>query len=160
MRIIEFRAENFMRLSVVQITPQGNLVLITGANSQGKTSTIDAIWAALGGKDAVPADPIKGGKKAARIEVKLGDDTGLKLIVERTFTEKGTYLTVKGPDGGKFPTPQKIMDGLMGAIGFDPLQFMRMDRHQSGSGIGQGPRRSDHGAGRPAGRRTGPPGAA
>lgn len=130
MRIISFLAENFMRLSVVQITPEGNLIQITGANGQGKTSTLDAIWAALGGKDAVPEEPIKAGKKAARIEVKLGDDDGLKLTVERTFTEKGTYLTVKSPDGGKFAKPQQIMDGLMGAIGFDPLQFMGMDAKQ------------------------------
>ena len=127
MRILQFTSENFMRLSVVQITPQGNLIQITGSNSQGKTSVIDSIWAALGGKDAVPADPIHKGKKAARIEVKLGDDSGTKLIVERTFTDKGTYLTVKGPEGGKFAKPQQIMDGLMGAIGFDPLAFMRMD---------------------------------
>lgn len=130
MRILEFRAEGFMRLTVVQITPAGNLIQITGKNGEGKSSTILAIWAALGGKDAAPDDPIHKGKKSARIEVKLGDDAGAKLIVERTFTDKGTYLTVKSPDGGKFAKPQQIMDGLMGAIGFDPLAFMRMDAKQ------------------------------
>jgi AAA domain len=127
MRILSFLAENFMRLTVVQITPDGNLIQITGANGEGKTSTINALWAALGGSDAIPDQPIHAGKKSARIEVKLGDDDGTKLIVERSFTEKGSYLTVKSPDGGKFSKPQKIMDGLMGAIGFDPLAFMRMN---------------------------------
>lgn len=132
MRIIEFRAENFMRLSVVQITPQGNVIQITGANGEGKSSTIGAIWAAIGGKDAVPDDPIHKGKERARVELKLGEGSDVQLIVERTFTKSaaGGSLTLKGPDGGKFSKPQQMLDGLMGAIGFDPLQFMRMDAKQ------------------------------
>lgn len=125
MRILKFEAENFKRLSVVQITPEGRVVEIKGENESGKTSTLDAIWAALGGKDAVPEKPIRKGQKSARIEVHLGPtEGGGTLIVERTFTDKGTYLNVKSGDGQKYSSPQKMMDGLMGSIGFDPISFM------------------------------------
>ena len=36
MKIIEFRAERFKRLSAVEITPAGNTVIISGKNGQGK----------------------------------------------------------------------------------------------------------------------------
>lgn len=129
-RIIEFRGENVLRLSVVQVTPEGNLIIISGANKQGKTSVMNLLWMALGGKNAEPEKPIHNGKHTARIEVKIGHGSDVKLIAERTFTDKGSYLTVKGPEGGKFASPQKILDGLMGAIGFDPLSFMDMDAKQ------------------------------
>ena len=127
MKILALRAENFKRLSVVQITPSGHIVEVTGANAQGKSSVLDAIWAALGGKDAVPDKPIRTGKKSARIEVRVGDGDGTKYIVERTFTEKETYLKVTDAEGSKHASPQRILDGLMGAIGYDPLIFMRLD---------------------------------
>lgn len=127
MHILELRSENFKRLKVVKITPEGNVVQITGANGEGKTSCLDSIWAALGGKDAVPDQPIRKGKASARIEVKIGNDSGVKYIVERTFTAKETYLKVTDADGAKHQKPQQILDGLMGAIGFDPLAFMRME---------------------------------
>jgi hypothetical protein len=127
MHILELRSENFKRLSVVQITPEGNMIQITGANGEGKTSCLDSIWAALGGKEAVPDAPIRKGKKSARVEVKLGDANGTKYIVERTFTDKESYLKVTDPEGAKHSKPQQILDGLMGAIGFDPLAFMRME---------------------------------
>lgn len=49
MKIIEFRAERFKRLTAVDITPAGNTVIISGKNGQGKSSVLDAIWLALGG---------------------------------------------------------------------------------------------------------------
>lgn len=126
MRILSFVSENFKRLSVVQITPEGHLIQITGSNAAGKSSCIDAIWSTLGGKDAQPEQPIHKGKKSARNEIKVGDDKGVKYIVERRFTEKDSYLTVKGADGGKFAKAQTLIDGFMNSIAFDPLAFMRM----------------------------------
>lgn len=127
MKILQMISENFKRLSVVQITPEGHLVQITGANAEGKTSVLDSIWAVLGGKDAAPDQPIRKGKKTARIEVKLGDANGTVYIAERTFTEKDSYIKVTDGQGAKHTKPQQILDGLMGTIGFDPLQFMRME---------------------------------
>ncbi len=131
MKILELRAENFKRLSVVEITPQGRIVEITGANGEGKTSTLDAIWAALGGKNAIPEQPIRVGHETARIQVKLGEQPGAPVyIVERKFTPKDSYIKVTDAAGSKHAKPETILKGLMGEIGFDPLAFMRMDAKQ------------------------------
>jgi hypothetical protein len=50
MKIIELHVENFKRLKAVTIRPgENNVVEISGRNAQGKSSAIDAIWAALQG---------------------------------------------------------------------------------------------------------------
>ena len=53
MRIVEFKAENIARIKAVEITPDTgkNIVALTGKNRQGKTTILNAIWMALGGKD-------------------------------------------------------------------------------------------------------------
>jgi AAA domain len=130
MRILGLTVENFKRLSVVQLTPDGGVVLITGANEQGKTSVIDAIAVALDGLDSAPDVPIRRGQKKATIKTILGANGAPKLIVERRFTEKGSTLVVKSPEGLTYPSPQSVIDELKGALTFDPLNFMGMDRAQ------------------------------
>jgi DNA repair exonuclease SbcCD ATPase subunit len=128
MKIVQLTAENIKRLTAVQITPQGNLVAITGKNGQGKTSVLDAIWWALAGKENIQASPIRKGQNKARVELKLGD-----LTVERRFTrveegsaEFNTSLIVTNAEGAKYPSPQTMLDALLGELAFDPLGFMKM----------------------------------
>ncbi|KKK49922.1 hypothetical protein LCGC14_3130170, partial [marine sediment metagenome] len=119
MKIIKLQAENFKRLSVVEITPQGNLVQITGKNMSGKSSVLDSIWAALGGKEAVPGKAIRKGQKKAHVKLDLGE-----VIVTRSFTQKDSYLTVEGAEGSRHKEPQQVLDDLLG-FSFDPLRFSR-----------------------------------
>ena len=62
MKILKLTAENIKKLKVVEITPQGNVVQITGRNGSGKSSTLDAIWWALAGKEAIQGKPIREGE--------------------------------------------------------------------------------------------------
>lgn len=125
MKIIEFRAERFKRLSAVEITPEGNTVIISGRNGQGKSSVLDAIWLALGGgnatKDSATTVPIKEGEKDAVVRLDLGD-----MVVTRKWTASGSTLTVEGADGRKYSSPQTLLDTLVGTISFDPLSFAKM----------------------------------
>lgn len=127
MKILSLTAENVKKLTVVQIAPDGNVVQITGKNGQGKTSVLDSIWWALAGTEHIQKQPIRKGADKARIELKLGDGGAVQLIVERRFTDKASYLEVKTADGAKYPSPQKLIDDLLGALTFDPLDFMRRD---------------------------------
>lgn len=120
-RILRLEAENYKRLGVVEITPEGDVIEITGANGEGKTSVLDSIWAALRNADHDVVEPIRQGADHAVIKLDLG-----RLKVKRTFTPKGTYLTVETEDGARYGSPQKILDGLIGALSFDPLAFSRM----------------------------------
>lgn len=122
MKIISLKSENIKRLSAVEITPEGNVVKISGKNAQGKSSILDSIFWALGGEKVIQGKPIREGADKACITLDLGD-----LVVERRFTQKASTLTVKNKDGAKFSSPQKMLDELVGRLTFDPLEFMRMD---------------------------------
>lgn len=127
MKIISLVAENVKRLVAVQITPDGNMVEITGANGQGKTSVLDCIWWALSGLANIQGKPIRDGAETATIKLDMGE-----IVVTRKF---------KGDDSGGFTSslkveqngqpvaksPQALLDGLLEAIAFDPLAFSRMD---------------------------------
>lgn len=119
-KIIKLQAEHVKRLRVVEIKPDGNVIVIGGRNGQGKSSVLDAIEYALGGDPDDPM-PVHRGEAKAKVVVDLGD-----LVVQRTFTaEGGTSLVVRNKDGQKQNTPQAILDSLTGRLSFDPLEFAR-----------------------------------
>lgn len=123
MKIVRLEAANVKRLSAIEITPEGNLIVIGGKNGAGKTSVLDSIWYALGGKGAVCDLPLRKGEKHGHVTLAL--DSG--LVVRRTFTEAGGgVLTVENGDGAQYKSPQKMLDALVGSMAFDPLEFARM----------------------------------
>jgi DNA repair exonuclease SbcCD ATPase subunit len=122
MKIIQLTVENIKRVQAVTIEPKGPAVIIGGDNRQGKSSTLDSIAYALGGGRLIPEKPIRNGAKHARIEVDLGE-----LVVERTFTKKGSTLKVTPKDGPSVSSPQAVLDKLIGKLSFDPLAFLEME---------------------------------
>lgn len=122
MKIIALTAENIKKLTAVEITPAGHIVQIVGKNGQGKTAVLDSIWWAIAGTEHIQSQPIRKGEKTARIKLDLGE-----LKIERRFTEKNSYLVVENAEGARYPSPQKMLDGLIGALSFDPLAFARME---------------------------------
>src|SRR3990167_3139034 len=125
MKILKLTAENIKRLIAVEITPDGNLVQITGKNGAGKTSVLDAIWWALAGTKHIQAQPIRKGENKARVLLDLGE-----IVVERKFTEAGSTLTVESIKGARFSSPQTLLDKLLGELSFDPLAFSRMETRE------------------------------
>lgn len=123
LRIVSLTTENVKRLKAVTITPKGDVVVIGGRNGQGKTSVLDSIAMALGGKDLICAKPVRDGAEKAKTILDLGE-----LVVTRTYTAAGgSNLTVASKDGAKYPSPQSILDRLNSRLTFDPLEFSRMD---------------------------------
>jgi hypothetical protein len=128
MKIIELRVENLKRISVVTISPTGNMVEISsnGENAQGKTTVLDAIWWVIKGSSNIQAQPIRKGCEKAEIRAKIGDKDIVKYIATRRFTAKGSTIIVESPDGAKFGSPQGLLDSWCGDLAFDPLEFMRL----------------------------------
>jgi recombinational DNA repair ATPase RecF len=126
MKIVELRAERFKRLSAVEISPAGDVVIISGKNGAGKSSVLDAIWLALGGapaaKDSGTTRPVKDGEADAFVKLDLGEIT----VTRKWTADGGSSLTVEGAKGKKFSSPQTLLDSLVGSLSFDPLAFSRM----------------------------------
>lgn len=134
MRVLQLTAENVKRLRAVDITPDSDVVVVSGRNAQGKSSVLDAIWLALGGGAASKGTsrPVRDGQTKARVRLDLGD-----LIVERRWTEGGGTVLEVGPkvigDGAigdvppamRYQRPQEVLDSLVGRLTFDPLSFAR-----------------------------------
>ena len=123
MKIIQLEAQNVKRLKAIEIRPDGNVIVIGGKNGAGKSSVLDSIAYALGGKGTIPSQPVRKGEKKATIVCDLGN-----LIVKRTMTANGGgTLTVENKEGAVFKSPQAILDALVGKLTFDPLEFSKMD---------------------------------
>lgn len=118
--IVSLEAENIKRLRAVrlEVGPEG-LILVGGRNAQGKSSLLDSIAMALGGKTLCPERPIRDGEESGVVKIELASG----LVVERRFTQSGTTLKITSKDGEKFSSPQGILDRMIGSLTFDPLEF-------------------------------------
>lgn len=118
-RILEYYAENFKRLRLVEFKPTGRMTVFTGKNDQGKTSALDAIPFVLGGKKYSPDLPLRRGASRFKVKLNLGD-----LIVERT----ASGLTVQTAPGIKaWDTPQAMLDSIFDELAFDPMEFVSLE---------------------------------
>lgn len=125
MKIISLEAENVKKLKAVEIRPKDSTIVISGKNEQGKSSILDSIWLALGGKAAAKGlkKPIRDGEESAHVKIDLGD-----ITVIRTWTSNDkSYLKVSNKDGSVFQSPQNMLNNLIGNLSFDPLAFSTME---------------------------------
>ncbi len=124
MKIIELKSSNIKKLKAVElrVDKDKNLVMVTGKNAAGKSSLLDSIWYALGGKKNIPDEPIRKGEEKGEITINLEG-----YIVVRTFTSSGSYLKITNKDGSDYSNPQAFLDFIVGNLSFDPLEFSRME---------------------------------
>lgn len=130
-KIVSLQAENVKRLVAVRVDADGKpIITISGNNGAGKSSVLDSIMYALGGKDACCAEPIRNGEDKA--EVTLRTDSG--LIVKRKWSRSKSgnvtsqvEVTQDTENGkAKLQSPQALLDSLCGSLAFDPLAFTRL----------------------------------
>lgn len=127
-RVLSLRAENVKRVRAVFIEFDGNVTILSGKNDEGKSSTIDALDLALGGKSASKKviDALRHGENYGASEVDLGD-----IIAKRVWTrdEDGSVtskIELRSKDGAVYKSPQGILDSFTSAIASDPLAFRDM----------------------------------
>lgn len=123
-RIVTLQAENVKRLKTVRINAEGKALLqIRGKNGQGKSSTLDSIAYALGGKRVHPPEIIRVGQSYARVVL----ETDL-LVIERKWTKNDegevvSHVDIRSKDGAAtFRSPQAMLDALTSRY-WDPIAW-------------------------------------
>lgn len=124
MKILSLKAENVQKIKVVEIRPDGNLVVIGGKNAQGKTSVLDAIEQAFAGKRALKDKPVREGADYSETEIELDGDF---IVRRKTHKDGRSELAVHDKHGGKYSSPQKLLDSFSAKFTFDPLRFKSLD---------------------------------
>lgn len=117
-KINKLEIENVKRVRAVQVVPsEKGLTVLGGKNNQGKTSVLDSIAWALGGKKYQPSNPRREGSAtppSLRVELSNG------LIVERKG--KNSDLKVIDPSGNK--AGQTLLDSFVEELALDLPKFM------------------------------------
>ena len=120
MKIMRLSVSDIKKIQVAEICPDGHVVEIAGKNGQGKTTILDSILWALGGKKHIQEMPVRKGAEEGNIEIDLGD-----YIVHRKIKSNGrSTIQIMNKDGAKYSSPQEILDNLVTVLSFDPLEFM------------------------------------
>ena len=124
MRITTLTVKDFKRVRDVTITPDADraLILIGGKNGAGKSSTLDALSAAFGGKRAVPSDPVRHGADSAEVVVELDGELTIRRVIQ---PDGESTLEIRDKMGAR-RAPQQIVDGLISGRFLDPLQFLSL----------------------------------
>ena len=118
-KIISLEIENVKRVRAVSLAPAASgLTVIGGNNRQGKSSVLDGIMSALGGEKYTPQNAVHDGAKKGEVTVQLSNG----LTVTRSFTGKGSYLKVSGPEGSG---GQGLLNEFINAFALDIPSFMR-----------------------------------
>lgn len=130
-RLVSLELDNVLGLTAVRINPDRTMVRIEGPNAAGKSSVLNGVCWALGGKAGKLDKPVREGQKKARALLDFGD-----LHVERTATAKGgTGLTVTDAESRKagltLASPQSILDRIWGQS-VDPLAFITANDKEQG----------------------------
>lgn len=134
LKVLELHVENYMRVRVVDISPEGVIQIVAGDNGAGKTSVLNALFAALrnAALNKEVKKPIREGEDHALVRLEIGEivngEKKVEYIVTRNWTPSGTTLKLEaGKDNGaRYPKPQETLDGLMSKIAFDPMAFIQL----------------------------------
>jgi len=112
--------ENIKRLRIVEVTPEGNLIIVGGDNEQGKSSLLDSIEMLLNGGRSIPDRPVRQGREKGYIVGTLSNG----LNIKRTIMANGnTSLVVTDAAGQFVSSPQTLFDRMKSLLTFDPLAF-------------------------------------
>ena len=113
LKIVKLQIENVQKIKAVEITPESNVIEVTGKNGAGKTSILDSIMMALGGEKVIPEKPIREGTRKGKVIVDLE-----KFKITRSFTPSGGTIKVESAEGAAFKSPQSLLNSFFSTLSF------------------------------------------
>lgn len=127
MKLARLEAENYQKLTVIDISLTDGLNEISGPNGSGKSSLIDAILACLKGPDYMSEDPVRHGTEQSIIRTHLKGDNDSYLIATRIIRpDRKTDLRLETPEGARFGQPATHLKQLISDHMLDPLEFIEL----------------------------------
>jgi predicted ATP-dependent endonuclease of OLD family len=123
MQITRLEIVDFKRIEAAAIDCDGNPIILTGDNGQGKSSILDAIVYAL--QRTGTGKPIRDGQEGCTVALTI-EGAEQTLHIKRRAKGENAYLDVTDAEGKKIPSPQKFLDALIGNLAFDPEAFTRL----------------------------------
>lgn len=118
MKVVSVKIQNILGIEDFEVLPK-EINRFEGKNSTGKTSTLEAIKAALkGGHDATL---LRQGADEGQVVILLDDG----MEIKKTVTAAKTDLSVKYPRSGvKVDKPQTQINALVDALSINPVEFL------------------------------------
>lgn len=136
LRIISAEIKNFKKIAYKQIDFNGRSVIIAGKNKAGKSSLIQALQSPMDSK-YIPLEPIKTGEDRAEIEIEIGGTIDGEVVRYKIATyfspeDKKGRVVLFDQDGSKIEGGKKIIESIVGNIGFDIFDFIEKGRTSTG----------------------------
>lgn len=136
LRLISAEIKNFKKITYKQIDFNGKSVIIAGKNKAGKSSLIQALQSPLDSK-YIPLEPITIGEDRAEVEIELGGTLNGEVVKYKIATyfspeDKKGRVILFDQDGSKIEGGKKIIDSIVGNIGFNIFEFIEKGRTSTG----------------------------
>lgn len=136
-KILNVVVENFKNIEKTEVDFAGRSATIIGKNGAGKSSFMQAICSPIN-SDFIPAKPIKKGEERGSIELTIG---GTLNGEEETYTlglyfsdkHKKGRITITNGDGETVSGGKKLIEEIVGNIGFDIQEFIKLGVTSNGS---------------------------
>ncbi len=123
MKIDRLKIANFKNIATFEVAPDGHHVRLEGRNGAGKSSVLDAIMAALKGKEGVPKDPVLHGQDEALIEL---DMRKYRVRMEFDKDRVVSRYRVEDADGDPIKGARLLLDAMIDESTIDATKFERM----------------------------------
>lgn len=135
MKVLNLKVKHILGLKELDLDLDEGMILVGGANGQGKSSTLNALKMALCGKRGTdwPEKALHDGEDEGEVVVtlsgdpSLGEDEQLKVHLEISQKRSGEIdkITIYDSTGEPAPNPRTLLSDLYSLRGFDPLDFAR-----------------------------------
>ncbi|RLI52205.1 hypothetical protein DRO61_00310 [Candidatus Bathyarchaeota archaeon] len=137
LKILKAEINNFKNLSHTTFHMNGKSTLIVGANQQGKSSFLQAVFSPFL-KTYKPTQPIKEGEERGSVSVVIGGDLNGEQVeynVDMYFSQEkqAGRLVITDKDGAKVKSPASALEQITGDISFDVDRFLQLAKTPSGT---------------------------
>jgi len=125
---IELHVEKYKGVKQLQVVLEPGASIFGGKNAAGKSSVLDAMANAFGGKRLSPPKPVREGEQEYKCSVTL-TKMGLKIVRTGKIGEDGKLrekLTVEDAEGFKASSPQELLERLLDGHSIRPRAFSEM----------------------------------